>query len=557
MRKDLELVPLTLLSVAVMCNSMSPPGKPVLLSCRSPEKETFTCWWEPGSDGGLPTMHRLFYERDNMEGTHECPDYRSAGRNSCFFDKRHTSIWVEYYLIVVASNALGNATSDPFKVDVMEIVEPNPPENVTLLLEERENSPCLDVRWEPPPNTDTKSGWVTIKYELRVKEENDDQWKEYTSGRQTHFILHNIRTGVMYMVQVRCRLDHGSWSQWSNSTYVKIPNYFQKEKPFWILISILTAVSFMTATCILVTKRKYVTQRLLPPVPGPKIRGVDVHLLQSGRAEDIANALIIHQNFPPTVALEDKIEEYITVSDNDDGLLPDTFHSQKSQKSFILHSGFHMDLEIQCKESSADQNAWEEAEEGKETVKMPLSGETLSNTETYQLPTQKQLCPGINFINTDTPYPNPSNHNMAAENLIQPLANNSYVDIQRHENLQMVDVNQVDEVNQVDYSMVKEVKGGNILIVESEKVPGYMDIWRPQENIPEDYSRVKEVDSDNVVVLQKHSVSNDSSFREKGVHYIDCNNQKLRNPHVTTPSKVGVCTELSSGYVDTVSASLM
>lgn len=230
------------------------------------------------------------------------------------------------------------------------------------------------------------------------------------------------------------------------------------------------------------------------------------------------------------MAMEDQIEEYIIVYDNDDGLLPDISSSHKRKKSLTIPAGFHLDLKIQ------------ENDEVNNFVKSnnSLSQESLSKIE----PTQKQLCSSINFANTDITHQSSSNHNRAAENIIQPLANSSYVDIQIHDNIREVGV------KQMDYSRVKEVKGDNILIVEREDVPGYMDVQRQDENIPEDYSRVKEVHSDNIVVLQKQHISADSSFREMGNHYTDCTSEKLRNTHATTPSKVTYSLE----YVETVPA---
>ncbi|XP_033973607.1 prolactin receptor b isoform X2 [Trematomus bernacchii] len=490
MRRDLRGALLLLL--AVQSSSMSAPGKPVLLSCRSPEKETFTCWWEPGSDGALPTTHHLYYERERLEGTYECPDYLSAGRNSCFFDKNHTSIWVDYYLTVMASNALGNATSDPFKMDVMEIVKPDAPGNVTLRVEEREASPCLHVRWMPPSNTDTKSGWVTIKYELRVKKDNSNNWKEYTSGTQTHFSLYSVSPGGVYTVQVRCLLDHGSWSEWSNTTFVKISNYLQNERPLSMLISILSAILFIMAGLILIAKRKSVKQWVLPPVPGPKIRGINSQLLQSGGSDDVGNALIIKQSFPPIYFVwEDQMEDYLIVTENEDWL---SSNSQKRKKS-LIPACFHFDSEIHSKQSPCHQNDWEKDEEMSQV-----------------------------------------------DNNNKPFTNTGYVDFQRHvENVQEADV------KHVDYSRVKEVKGDNVLFLEKEKVQssGYMDFQR-QEGIPEDYSRVKEVESDHLVVLQKQNAA-DMSCKDEGNHYTDCALHKPRKPHV--------CTELSdSGYVDTIPA---
>lgn len=85
------------------------------------------------------------------------------------------------------------------------------------------------------------------------------------------------------MVQVRCRLDHGSWSEWSDAAFKRVPNckpqkifhllqlpfdhggvknvffffFFKalkKGNSFWIFASTLVALPFMAVMCILVMK---------------------------------------------------------------------------------------------------------------------------------------------------------------------------------------------------------------------------------------------------------------------------------------------------------------
>lgn len=57
----------------------------------------------------------------SSETVYECPDYRTAGENSCFFNKNDTSLWVNYNITVVATNALGKNISEPVEVDVVYI----------------------------------------------------------------------------------------------------------------------------------------------------------------------------------------------------------------------------------------------------------------------------------------------------------------------------------------------------------------------------------------------------------------------------------------------------
>ncbi|XP_044029543.1 prolactin receptor a [Siniperca chuatsi] len=317
MKKVLEAV-LLLLLLFFMPHAKgmrySPPGKPALTRCRSPEKETFTCWWEPGSDGGLPTTHALYYRKENSETARECPDYHTAGENSCFFNKNDTSIWVNYNITVVATNALGSTFSDPVDIDVVYIVMPNPPENVTVTVMEDKDWPFLRVSWEPPHKADTRSGWITLIYELRVKLEEENDWEMHLAGQQKMFNIFSLRSGGRYLFQVRCKPDHGFWSEWSSTSYIKVPDYFHRERSMWILITVFSAFIFLILTWLLHMNSHSLKHCILPPVPGPKIKGFDKQLLKNGNSKEVFSALVV-SDFPPTTSsnYEDLLVEYLEV----------------------------------------------------------------------------------------------------------------------------------------------------------------------------------------------------------------------------------------------------
>ncbi|XP_016307563.1 prolactin receptor-like [Sinocyclocheilus anshuiensis] len=296
---------------------VSAPDKPRLTSCRSPEKETFTCWWEPGDDGGLPTTYALYYRLENSETVYECPDYRTAGENSCFFNKNDTSLWVNYNITVVATNALGKNISDPVEVDVAYIVQPNTPENVTAVVVDDDQGPFVRVSWEKPRTADTRSGWITLLYQLRVKQEKEKEWEEYDAGMQKYYNVFSLHPDKEFMVQVRCKPDHGFWSEWTQPTYVKMPDYIPREHSLWIMITIFSVFIVLILTWTLNVKRNSVKLCLLPPVPGPKIKGFDKQLLKSGKSEEVFSSLVI-QGFPPTIDYDDLLVEYLEVYDNEE-----------------------------------------------------------------------------------------------------------------------------------------------------------------------------------------------------------------------------------------------
>ncbi|XP_066513527.1 prolactin receptor-like isoform X1 [Hoplias malabaricus] len=279
-------------------------------------------------------------KRGKSEKVLECPDYHSAGNNSCFFGKAHTSIWVIYNITVIATNAYGSTFSESVEVDVMDIVQPHSPENVTLSVVGAEDNAYTLVQWEAPHDTDTRSGWVTLKYQVRVKLENSRQeqaseWEVYSAGKQKELSIYSPQPGGKYAVQVRCRLDEGRWSEWSPPTFIQIPNRYQKEHSFVIFIATVSAIIFLITVGILAIKIKHVKHCLLPPVPGPKIKGLDAHLLKT-KSEDLFKVLTM-QAFPPAPECPDEVD-YLVVVDEGDGKSAQE-HQKKDQVSSDIENG--------------------------------------------------------------------------------------------------------------------------------------------------------------------------------------------------------------------------
>lgn len=302
-----------------LLNGQSPPGKPLIFKCRSPEKETFTCWWRPGADGGLPTNYTLTYHKEGETITHECPDYKTSGPYSCYFSKKHTSIWTIYIITVTATNQMGSSVSDPRYVDVTYIVEPDPPVNLTLEVKHPEDrKPYLWIKWLPPTLVDVRSGWLTLQYEIRLKPEKAAEWETHFAGQQTQFKILSLYPGQKYLVQVRCKPDHGFWSVWSPESSIQIPNDFtMKDITVWIFVAVLSTIICLIMVWAVALKGYSMVTCIFPPVPGPKIKGFDTHLLEKGKSEELLSALGC-QDFPPTADCEDLLVEFLEVDDSED-----------------------------------------------------------------------------------------------------------------------------------------------------------------------------------------------------------------------------------------------
>lgn len=296
--------------------------RPHIYNCRSRNMEDFSCYWHPLNNisKSEEVTYILTYNKDKGP-THECPDYVSEGLHSCHFDSSHTSIWKIYCMNVTAITALGNYSSPQHCIDVADIVETEAPVNLTYKLfdaggDEMGHNTLLS--WSYPKPSDLKYGWITLVYELQYRRVNEPHnWKVKASLREPHVELLGLPVGD-YMVRVRCRShNYGRWSKWSALVLMSIPARPPTGKLLiLVLVSGVSVVALIGFTFGLVQQSKRIKDYFLPPIPKPRIIGVDPLLLKKGNLEEINRHFSsFHGYSPPSYSYTDDVWDQVSADD--------------------------------------------------------------------------------------------------------------------------------------------------------------------------------------------------------------------------------------------------
>ncbi|XP_061881700.1 growth hormone receptor a [Entelurus aequoreus] len=274
----------------------SAPVEPHFTECISRDQMTFRCWWSPGSFHNLsaPGALRVFYlKRDSptKKEWKECPQYLHSKRE-CFFDGNHTSVWTTYCLQLRSQdNVTYLNENDCFSVE--NIVRPDPP--VSLNWTRLNVSPSglsydVMVTWESPPSADVTVGWMRLVYEVQYREKNGTNWEALEVQPHTQQTIYGLQIEKEYEVHIRCRMTaFTKFGDFSESIFIQvsqIPN--QDTFSLFTMVVVLGIVGTIILVMLIVVSQQHrLLLILLPPVPAPKIKGVDPELLKKGKLEEL------------------------------------------------------------------------------------------------------------------------------------------------------------------------------------------------------------------------------------------------------------------------------
>ncbi|KAG8456671.1 hypothetical protein GDO86_002451, partial [Hymenochirus boettgeri] len=295
------------------------PGEPRITKCRSPQQETFTCYWSYGEFHNLssPGQIKLQYKKKADLNWTDCPDNVSEGENSCYFNKTYTSVWVSYCARLVRGGEQFNSYC--FSVD--DIVEPDPPVSMNwTVLNTSLTRLRMDIQltWEPPPSADVSSGWISLEYEVHLMEVNSSQWTKLGTVKEKKFPVYALETRKEYFIKVRSKaVSIGQFGEFSEILYIPALMFPEPEIPVLLFLVVGLFGTIMVLIFILVLKKKRLKMIILPPVPVPKIKGIDCDLLQRGKLDDVSSILACHDHYKQQLYNDDPWVEFIELDVDD------------------------------------------------------------------------------------------------------------------------------------------------------------------------------------------------------------------------------------------------
>ncbi|XP_032942153.1 growth hormone receptor isoform X2 [Catharus ustulatus] len=267
--------------------------RPQISKCRSPEMETFSCFWTAGNFYNLtvPRILQLLYKKSNEEDWKECPDYITSGHNSCYFNASYTSVWTPYCVQLASKNEIHDKKC--FSVD--EIVLPDPPVHLNwTLLNTSQTGIYGDIQLKP--RLSTMAPLYSLKtardYEIRIRS------RQRTSEKFGEF------SEILYVSfsQIGIGCDHCTEE-------VEFP---------WFLVVVFGVCGLaVTVISIMLSKQPRLKMLIFPPVPVPKIKGIDPDLLKKGKLDEVNSILACHDSYKTQLYSDDLWVEFIELDIED------------------------------------------------------------------------------------------------------------------------------------------------------------------------------------------------------------------------------------------------
>ncbi|KAG2466612.1 GHR protein, partial [Polypterus senegalus] len=200
---------------------------------------------------------------------------------------------------------------------------PDPPVNLNwTLLNTSQTGLHYDIllRWEAPPTADVAKGWITLIYEVQYRAVNDTEWKVMEHEKETYLSIYGLKTNTIYEIRIRClQLNFDKFSRFSDIVYVYNFVPVTKESTFpvaFVLIFIVVGVAIVLML-IIFTRQHRLMMLLLPPVPIPKIKGIDPELLKKGKLDELNSILSNQQTYKTEFTNDDLWVEFIELDIDD------------------------------------------------------------------------------------------------------------------------------------------------------------------------------------------------------------------------------------------------